>query len=82
MHVYQDNEYSSSSEDEDDPFYTYINERSMHWNAEKKHILQQRIKHLPNLDSMNKGSHFVFRINQHLIIVIYLSRTEIHFYKL
>lgn len=50
----QDDEYSSS-EEEEDPYYTFINERSKFWNADKARELKQRIKHIPGLDSMEKG---------------------------
>ncbi|XP_063400974.1 trichohyalin-like isoform X8 [Mytilus trossulus] len=55
----KDNDYSSS-DDEDDPYYTFIEEGSKFWNAEKKRILEQRITHLHDLESMDKGSHIVF----------------------
>ncbi|CAG2198353.1 unnamed protein product [Mytilus edulis] len=52
----KDNEYSSS-DDDDDPYYTFIEEGSKFWNAEKKRVLEQRITHLHDLESMDKGSH-------------------------
>ncbi|XP_076115224.1 uncharacterized protein LOC143083006 isoform X4 [Mytilus galloprovincialis] len=50
----KDNEYSSS-DDDDDPYYTFIEEGSKFWNAEKKRVLEQRITHLHDLESMDKG---------------------------